>query len=621
MRNFYFFCFFFFGVYFYLRGFSVLPILCTLLLYSSSKLPIGSDVAKSASFDETVALADDKRKFVCGVATGGLAESLKAVSNSSSPKDSSSMAECLSTPSKKRTEKKATKSSSAACNIVAPSSRSALLPIEAFDSLPISVHFENQSPSVSVKLRDLLLSLDSLYLARLQSLIFDSTRSTGKIEKRDQLLVTIALDCNRRSCVINSGGLLVIPQFKDKVLLKKQIIELLESDTQFEEKKLKYNNSDREKKLHLIKEQNDTEVIAPKRAYREEELPQLQKKAKSKKASVPKPSSSLHSTTSTTVTTTLTTLTQTTTVAAEHESLCKVKPNLIRSISKQATKNVMKVKKPLYKSIRDIRVLSKFEDNRNCITPENYSEMFEALKELLSSGNVQYVALDCEMTSLYTLDDEEAHLKNPGSVRSNNTEKLINAAQSHDIFQLGLVIKTLNGEWSIWSINTKSDLSKDSLSPATLKFLFKGANVDAKLTNIRNTSIDPKEIISLLFEKKTTLVVFSGYVDLMHLLKRSGRPFALNHFDMEQTFGVQVLWDVKYIASQSSELRFKSLEFLVTHLLNLELPEEKLHDASFDALLTAMIYDYFVRLHSIGLWNFQGRLFEIYPQENLQTLQ
>ena len=241
--------------------------------------------------------------------------------------------------------------------------------------------------------------------------------------------------------------------------------------------------------------------------------------------------------------------------------------------------------------------------------------MFQALKELLSNGSVQYIALDCEMTSLYTLEDEIAHLQNPDSLRINNTEKLIKAAQLHDIFQLGLAIKTYNGEWSVWSINTKSDLSKDSFSPATLKYLFKDANVDAKITNIRNTSVDPKEIISLLLEKKSTLVVFSGYVDLMHLLKRSGKPSALNHNEMEQAFGGQVLWDVKYIAMQSSELSYKSLEFLVTHLFNLELPESKLHDASFDALLTAMAYDYFVSLHSIGLWNFQGKLFEMYPPE------
>ena len=532
---------------------------------------------------------------------------------------------------------------------------------------PMSVQFENRSPSVSVELKDLLLSLVSLDLARLQSLIFFST-GTGKTGKKGQIMFTIVLDSNRNNCAI-SLGFLVIPQFKDKELLKKQINELLENDYSFEKKKVRYNDSRKDKNENSTKpkELNGNESKKPKRTNAIDRKPLTQKRIKLDVASSSNQSSSAQTTTTTTTTTTnttttLTTLAQTTptdfqftknsksakdteftvppqcsvekddNMQPQKEVKLDLAPSSNQSPSAHTTTTTTSttalsafthlttetasqfIKNPLiyHETVKLEFLYTKFEIIVNKIYPHNFESCFDRLEYLLKNDLVEYIALDCEMTGLYTLEDDERHSRDYNTLFINNTKQITDGAKTNSIFQFGLVIKARQGGWSIWSFNTAPHLFKESFIPSTFKFLFetplsekypqasseaKASMISTKLETISSASISHKQFSSLanlLITSSSPLIVFSGYADLLYLFKAVGRNVDELDHDAVQAQLPNRIYDLKSVCIWAA-IRVVGKPSLFTYFRNYysHLKENKysLHDATFDAVLTAMLYE------------------------------
>ena len=245
-----------------------------------------------------------------------------------------------------------------------------------------------------------------------------------------------------------------------------------------------------------------------------------------------------------------------------------------------------------------LQVLNNFAQMKQMVTPRNYKQKLEEFSQLLRSG-VEYVALDCEMTGLYTKGDEEEHRKDKSLVRVDNTNKLIKAVDHNMMFQLGLTVKTLKGNFSVWSFYTAPLLTMNSFTPDTFNFFFVKNNtssqvdlgsIQATIYSIAMSSVSVRPFLLQLFALKTTLVLFSGYVDLMHVRKAVRLPFRGRHeyFEshMESDF-----YDVKQIALNILN-KTQPLELLVQELYDgLEMNKEQLHDASFDSFLTALAFD------------------------------
>ena len=502
---------------------------------------------------------------------------------------------------------------------------------------PMSVQFENQSLSASVELRDFLLSLDSLDLARLQSLIYYST-GTGKTGKKGQIVITVALDRSRQTCAIKSG-LIVISQFKDKELLKKQITELLENDYTFEEKKVRYNDSRKEKNENSdkSKELNDNESKKPKRAKAIDGKPQPQKRPKLDVATSSKQPTSAQTTTTTTTTTTLTTTTQTTPEAdfqfITNSKSAKDTESTVPQWKVEKNLEMQPINNPLiYRETVKLEFLyTKFEIIVNKIYPHNFESCFNRLDYLLKNNLVEYIALDCEMTGLYTFNDDERHSRDIGTLYKNNTKQLKEGAKVNSVFQLGIVMKTRQGGWSIWSFYTAPHLTKESFITSTFKFLFEdplkeqnpslssekvASMISAKLQTISSSSISQQQLASLsglLLSSSAPFIVFSGYADMLHLFKAVGRNIdGLNHKDIQAQLRDRI-YDLKSVCLSAfiNGLKQRSLSaFFLSFYPDLEENNSSLHNASFDAVLTAMLYEALKANHSEvlrtknGLFNF-----------------
>ena len=244
--------------------------------------------------------------------------------------------------------------------------------------------------------------------------------------------------------------------------------------------------------------------------------------------------------------------------------------------------------------------INNFSKIRFEVTPDNYKDMLARFSELLQSG-VEYVALDCEMTGLYTREDEAVHSIDPSQMHVNNTPKLIRAVDKNMMFQLGLTVKTKDKQFSIWSFYTAPTLTEESFTPETFKFLFlkprdkKDPLVDmpviqSRIKHIASHSVDAAPFLNCMFHLRTTIVLFSGYVDLMHVLKASKREYSFSHEEIQKQLGCSI-YDIKLIAKRILN-RSTSLEFLTKELYSdVELDLRHLHDASYDSLLTALVFD------------------------------
>ena len=329
-------------------------------------------------------------------------------------------------------------------------------------------------------------------------------------------MVTVVLDGDRQTCAVKLG-LLVVPQFADKTLLKKQIADLLKNENQFEEK-LTYVDSRKEKNSNLrnTKKLHDDEFKKPKRTNANDGKPQPQQIPKAEMAS----SNQLTSASETKTTNSMTTLlTSTQTIPETDPQIVKnpktkskwktkktlerdekiqphKKPKLditnhsssaahlttattlssttttLTTLPQATPKTAPQFIKDHYETSDLELMYSKFELITNRIYSTSFESCFSRLKHLLQNDLVEYIALDCEMTGLYTVADDERHSLSTGTVFKDNTKQIMDGAKVNSIFQLGLVIKVRQGGWSTWTFHTAPELTKESFTPSTFKFLF-----------------------------------------------------------------------------------------------------------------------------------------------------
>ena len=248
-----------------------------------------------------------------------------------------------------------------------------------------------------------------------------------------------------------------------------------------------------------------------------------------------------------------------------------------------------------------LSILKNTTKKRFNVTRSNCKQMLADFDQLLSKG-LEYVALDCEMTGLYTRAHEAEHSRDQSLRKVGNTMKLIAAMDENTMFQLGLTVKTRNGEFYIWNFFTDPTLSTESFTPETFNFLFlkqlEGRKpseaelfeIENKIQGIARDSVSVAPFLSRLFRLRVPLILFSGYVDLMHLLKACGRHFKLTHEQIQEQMKVD-FYDIKLIAKLILK-RSSSLESLLKELYDgLNLDMENMHDASYDSFLTALAYD------------------------------
>lgn len=175
---------------------------------------------------------------------------------------------------------------------------------------------------------------------------------------------------------------------------------------------------------------------------------------------------------------------------------------------------------------------------RHDVTPENCSEMYSDFLSLFDIG-VEYVAIDSELTGIYTEADANNHLLKLDYIENNNTNKLFQGVRENRMFQLGLTIKTNDGCFSIWRFHLCPDLKAESFTPDMFREFFiensRGVQEKFKFAHecISEYSskairpVDMRHFLSTLFVRKPTIIFFDGYLDLMHLLKAYKKPFAI----------------------------------------------------------------------------------------------
>ena len=251
-------------------------------------------------------------------------------------------------------------------------------------------------------------------------------------------------------------------------------------------------------------------------------------------------------------------------------------------------------------------LIKNFTKIRFEVTPDSYTAMLTRFSELLQSG-VEYVALDCEMTGLYTREDEAEHSKDLSLMRIDNTSKLIRAVGKNLMFQLGLTVKTLDGQYFIWSFFTAPNLTEESFTPKTFEFIFLKPHsnesfeadmsvIQNKINHIASQSVSVAPFLSRMFILRTPIVLFSGYVDLMHILKASNCEYRLTHEQVQEQLECN-FYDVKLIAKRLLKSPY-SLELLLQKLYpGLKLDKTLLHDASYDSLLTALAFENLRRVY------------------------
>ena len=237
---------------------------------------------------------------------------------------------------------------------------------------------------------------------------------------------------------------------------------------------------------------------------------------------------------------------------------------------------------------------------RSKVKPGNHNALLDKFSIIIQSG-VEYVALDCEMTGLYTREDEAVHSHDLSQMHVNNTSKLMKAVDKNLMFQLGLTVKMTDGQFFVWSFYTAPNLTKDSFTPETFKFLFlkphsnesSKADMPAilnKISHIASRSVSVAPFLSWIFFLRIPIVLFSGYVDLMHVLKATNRQYRLTHEEIQKHLECK-FYDVKLIAKRLLKSPY-SLELLMQKLYpGLTLDKKQLHDASYDSLLTALAFD------------------------------
>lgn len=420
---------------------------------------------------------------------------------------------------------------------------------------PVQFLLDKQSLENMKYVRNTLLELSELNLARLQSLLTLSASllPADSFERRNARLIRIRVDNKLDKCIVTKGWL-YIPQFEDADKLKFDISNFLTDNVT---DKFSSRTS-----LSIEGIIGDSPKISPN----------VVKKKKVK----------------------------------EVEKVVKV------SVAPPAPEITLK-------SCNDaLFMISNFEKYVNQVTPENFRSMISVLYSILQSDDVEFVAFDCEMTSLYTQEDEDEFriIRNgqaPTMPEKSSIQKIIDGVEAHNIFQLGLVIKMRSGDWSILNFYTAPVLEREHFTKGTLKFLFTdplskkhpGVDVnyliDKEIEDIRTVSIDPdsqlREVVHLIFASKAPIVTFSGYVDFLHLFKATGIDFNLNHFEVKEKLQHDLkreFWDVKfYIVSPISPVEKPSLVNLIKHHGIVQVADDKLHNAAFDALLTAALHEFY----------------------------
>lgn len=505
--------------------------------------------------------------------------------------------------------------------------------------------FEGHEIAETALLKDIITSLEDLDLGRLQTLIKLSAAAIpinqrSELEK-DAELFRVRLDVSHDFCYVHRSWL-HIPFFDDAEKLIEAIKKLLIEDTVVQVPKCNEKWKPKQKKVKEVKKSK---------------APVVNRNTVSNKALPTRTSDGLVQKIETAIDETLLEMATEKSLAEEASQTADVVENIGDSeklvhIELDDTENEQFTFKVVEKDtqseqlidpspvstlgsfkIRDQsailssgniqELVSNFEVFKYNVTQENVNSACYHLRSLLQSGNVEYIALDCEMTGLYTQQAEAAFKR--GEVKRTaevNVHNLIEGAMVNNMFQLGLAVKTRDGKISVWSIYTTPNLQQSDFTTGTFDYLFTESlekefpelpeeeiqnMVIEKMERIRRMSIRPDEylrsIISLVLGGQAPLIVFSGYTDFLHLFKTIGERFDLNHegiqFILKNNMDTRFC-DIKITTAQFSETKDgNKLEHLVENFGIVPVfQKSNLHDASFDALLTAICYDYF-RNHQI----------------------
>ena len=305
-----------------------------------------------------------------------------------------------------------------------------------------------------------------------------------------------------------------------------------------------------------------------------------------------------HSSTTSTSTTTLTTLTQTT-MGTTSQTTVSASIYIQTPVTIHMTTNL-------------VSMYTNFEVLVKQIYPRDFEACFNYLKHMLLNYQVEYIAFDCEMTGLYTVNDDERHSRDYNTLFTNNTKQLKDGTKTNSVFHLGLVIKIRQGGWIIWSFHTAPELTKESFTPSTFKFLFEAplserypqasseaiaSMISTKLKTISSTSISQRQFASLaglLLNSYVPFIVFSGYADLLYLFKAIGTSVdELDHYAIQAQLPNRI-FDIKSVCMSASIsiVRKPSLStYFHAFYSNLKENSVSLHNASFDAVLTAMLFE------------------------------
>lgn len=281
--------------------------------------------------------------------------------------------------------------------------------------------------------------------------------------------------------------------------------------------------------------------------------------------------------------------------------------------------------------------LKNFNVIRHEITYRNYEQNLSEFLRLFERG-VEYVAIDAEMTGIYTRMDEDLHLRKWDIEENDNVNKIVRGVRENRMFQLGLTIKTRDGHLSIWSFYLCPDLVPESFSNGSFNHMFikhsrvqgsyedKVADALIRIQGYANKAIKPVELepfLKILFARKPTLIFFSGVLDYLNLFKAAKKSLAKTHKNLLKNSPLN-----DYDLSMSSPFNFYDTKYIEEHLNNsgvslerlflklfdmVEMEQNYLHDASFDSLLTALVFEKMkAQLGEDRLRKFAKRLFKYF---------
>lgn len=119
-----------------------------------------------------------------------------------------------------------------------------------------------------------------------------------------------------------------------------------------------------------------------------------------------------------------------------------------------------------------------------------------------------------------------------------------------------------------------------------------------------------KALVNVIFDSNIPLVVYSGYIDLLHLFKAAEDRFDIYPNEFKHLLD-NPIYDTKEIGMSMSIVSGNlSLDRFVQVLCNVQPAMQKLHDASYDALLTAVLYEELVARDNFLVKVLEGQLFK-----------